>query len=155
MNQKEIERLIQVLIGTDIEEIEVTRGQDRLHIRRRSTVLPPFFHHTTDQAAGMAGAVPGASPGNFAAATAPPEPTGTVIRSPLVGTFYRASSPDAKPFVEVGDIVARGQVLCIIEAMKLMNEIEAECDGKVTSIFAENGRPVEYGEPLFELGPVE
>jgi acetyl-CoA carboxylase biotin carboxyl carrier protein len=153
MNQKEIERLIQVLVGTDIEEFEITRGEDRLHIRRRLAGPSPFLHHGIEPH-GFPGAIPGA-PGTAAPEPAPAEPLGTIIRSPLVGTFYRASSPDAKAFVEVGDIVARGQVLCIIEAMKLMNEIEAECDGKVTSIMAENGRPVEYGEPLFELGPVE
>ncbi|MEW5802258.1 MAG: acetyl-CoA carboxylase biotin carboxyl carrier protein [bacterium] len=79
---------------------------------------------------------------------------GVISRSPLVGTFYRAPSPNAAPFVEIGDIVRKGQVLCIVEAMKLMNEVEAEVDGKIIAIYVENARPVEYGEPLFLIETV-
>ena len=87
-----------------------------------------------------------------AASPAEAEPDGHVIRSPMVGTFYRASAPGAKPFVEVGQTVKSGQTLCIIEAMKLLNEIETDRDGIVKAVLAENGQPVEYGEPLFILG---
>ena len=129
MNQKEIERLIQVLVGTDIEEFEITRGQDRLHIRRRLAGSSPFLHHGIEPQGGLPGATPG--PRARPAPSRHQSRPGRSSASPLVGTFYRAASPDAKPFVEVGDIVAKGQVLCIIEAMKLMNEIEAEVRGKV------------------------
>jgi acetyl-CoA carboxylase biotin carboxyl carrier protein len=82
----------------------------------------------------------------------PAEPEGQVIKSPMVGTFYRAASPGAKPFVEVGDSVKKGQPICIIEAMKLMNEIESDLDGVVKAVLVENGQPVEYGEPLIVIG---
>ena len=84
---------------------------------------------------------------------APDEPELAVLKSPIVGTFYRATEPGARPFVEKGEMVKKGQVLCIIEAMKLMNEIEAELDGTIVACLAENGQPVEYGEPLFQIRP--
>jgi acetyl-CoA carboxylase biotin carboxyl carrier protein len=98
-------------------------------------------------------AVPAATaPGSAPAAEAEPAPEGHVIRSPMVGTFYRSSAPGAKAFVEIGQAVKAGETLCIIEAMKLLNEIEADQDGVVKAVLVENGQPVEYGEPLFILG---
>ena len=85
------------------------------------------------------------------AATAAPTPAGKVIKSPMVGTFYRASAPGAKPFIEIGDTVKQGQAVCIVEAMKILNEIESEVDGVVKQVLVENGQPVEYGQALFEL----
>ncbi len=149
MNLKEIEKLLQMVLATDVEEIELSKGGDTLRIRRRSRGYAP--------ASEAAPAAPPAAGAEAAAAAADEEEKRNVIvvRSPLVGTFYRASSPDAKSFVEAGDTVAKGQVLCIVEAMKLMNEIESEVDGRVSAILVENGRPVEYGEPLFEIEPGE
>jgi acetyl-CoA carboxylase biotin carboxyl carrier protein len=93
-----------------------------------------------------------ASPAAAAAPSAEPEPKGTVVKSPMVGTFYRSPSPGAKAFVEVGEAVKSGDTLCIIEAMKLLNEIEAEVAGEVKQVLVENGQPVEYGQPLFVIG---
>ncbi|WP_040436988.1 acetyl-CoA carboxylase biotin carboxyl carrier protein, partial [Melaminivora alkalimesophila] len=98
-----------------------------------------------------AAAVPAAAPAAEAAAPAPAEPAGHVVKSPMVGTFYRASSPGAKPFVEVGSQVKEGETLCIVEAMKILNEIEADKAGTVTRILGENGQAVEYGQPLFVI----
>ena len=102
-------------------------------------------------AMGAAPAAAPAAPAAGAAPPAPPEPTGHTLKSPMVGTFYRAPSPGAPNFVEVGQSVTKGQTLCIIEAMKLLNEIESDVAGKVKAILVENGQPVEYGEPLFAI----
>ncbi len=152
MNLKEIEKLIQLVLGTDIEEIELTRGEDSLRVRRRQSgdhapggaAIPPAYHAPGQEPAVESDTAGAAQRANL-----------LVVRSPLVGTFYRSSTPDAKPFVEVEETVSRGQVICIVEAMKLMNEIEAETDGRIVSILVDNGRPVEYGEPLFEIEPLE
>jgi len=139
MNLKELKELITLLQGTDINEIEIERAGSRVRIKRGKAV---------EVERGVA------EPEKKGA---PKEVTGgeglVTVTSPIVGTFYRASSPEAKPFVEEGDRVKKGQVLCIIEAMKLMNEIESEVDGRVVKIFIENGHPVEYGEPLFLIEP--
>jgi acetyl-CoA carboxylase biotin carboxyl carrier protein len=97
-------------------------------------------------------AAPEAKPAVPTAPAAEPSPEGHVVKSPMVGTFYRAASPDAKPFVEVGEVVKEGQTICIVEAMKLMNEIEADASGTIKAILVENGQPVEYGQPLFVIG---
>jgi acetyl-CoA carboxylase biotin carboxyl carrier protein len=147
MNLKEIERIIELLRGTDISEIEVRRGNDGLTIRRRLEEHPPgpagFTAGHLATHAEQQPAAPGEAEGKM------------VIKSPLVGTFYRSPNPEAKPFVELGDMVSKGQVVCIIEAMKLMNELESDAAGRVTAILVENGRPVEFGEPLFEIETIE
>ncbi|HRF84811.1 MAG TPA: acetyl-CoA carboxylase biotin carboxyl carrier protein, partial [Pseudoxanthomonas sp.] len=97
-------------------------------------------------------AISAAAPAVPAAEEAPPAPNGHVVKSPMVGTFYRSATPGARPFVEVGDSVTEGQTLCIVEAMKLMNEIEADKAGVVKAILTENGQPVEFGQPLFVIG---
>jgi acetyl-CoA carboxylase biotin carboxyl carrier protein len=148
MTNEEIKELLQIFNESGVGELELQRGEDRLRIRR----------------AGESGATPAASvaaaPAEFttAAPTAPakaPESDSThiLVKSPIVGTFYDAPSPGAPAFVKVGDKVEVGQVLCIIESMKLMNEIEAEVAGVVASKLVENGRPVEYGEALFAILP--
>ena len=149
-----IRRLAELLQRTDLDEIEVVEGESKVRITRHQPVMQSFQAAasvpTAAAAPTMAAATPPSTP---VLASAPELPEGYMIKSPMVGTFYRASSPDAAPFVEEGSIVKAGQTLCIIEAMKLLNEIEADVGGKVLKILAANGQPVEYGEPLFILAP--
>jgi len=153
MNLKELKELIEILKGTDISEVEIERAGVKVRLRKGGDVT---FHTAMPRmeyppAAIVAPAVPAAAP---AAAEKQAEPAKTnqiKVTSPIVGTFYRASSPDKPAYVEVGDTVKKGQVLCIIEAMKLMNEIESETAGKVVQVLVENGQPVEFGQPLFVI----
>jgi acetyl-CoA carboxylase biotin carboxyl carrier protein len=142
VNQREIRRLADLLRDYGLSEVEVEREGLRIRLRRE---LAP--------AAG--GVVPGSPPAPAAspAAAASSEAHILTIEAPMVGTFYRAPSPDAQPFVRDGDRVKKGQVVCIIEAMKLMNEIESKVAGRVVKVLAENAQPVEYGQPLFLLEP--
>jgi len=142
---RKLKTLIDLVQQSGIAELEITEGEERVRISR-SVPAPVPQAGASAQPVALAPA-PAAAP-----AAAEPEPEGHVIRSPMVGTFYRASAPGAKPFVEVGETVKSGQTLCIIEAMKLLNEIETDRDGIVKAVLAENGQPVEYGEPLFILG---
>jgi acetyl-CoA carboxylase biotin carboxyl carrier protein len=149
MDLRKLKKLIDLVEESGIAELEVTEGEEKVRIVK-SARTPGDYAVMLPQ--GPMSAPPAAQP---AAPAAPPkaaEPEGNVQKSPMVGTFYRASAPDAKPFVEVGDTVKKGQTICIIEAMKLMNEIEADHDGVVKAILAENGQPVEYGEPLIVIG---
>lgn len=141
---RKLKTLIDLVQQSGIAELEITEGEERVRISRG---LPPGAPQAgaPAQAVSLAPAAPAA-----AEPAAPPE--GHVIRSPMVGTFYRSSAPGAKAFVEIGQAVKSGQTLCIIEAMKLLNEIEADRDGVVKAVLVENGQPVEYGEPLFILG---
>lgn len=132
VNLDQLRELIQLLEESNLTEIEVEQDDDRIRLRREPSPV--------------VGAAPSAS-----AATAAPEMEGTYVTSPFVGTFYRAPSPDDNAFVEVGDQIAPGQVLCIVEAMKLMNEIEAEIAGEIVEILVKSGKPVEYGDRLFRI----
>lgn len=156
MTLEEIKQLVQVVLESGVAELEVTRGENRVRIRRtvrsaaQELVLPaaaPTY---------AAAAAPNSSPASVAeaapAATAA-DASLSYVKSPIVGTFYEAPAPDAPPFVSVGDRVTPGQVLCIIESMKLMNEIEAEIAGTIVARLVENGSPVEYGEALFAIRP--
>lgn len=136
-----IRGLARLLAEFDLCEIELERDGERVKIRRSE--LNPAGHV----------APPAAAPASLAPPPAEIIHPTVYITSPFVGTFYRCPSPEAPPFVEVGQIVKKGQVLCIIEAMKLMNEIEAEVGGTIVACLAENGQPVEYGEPLFQIRP--
>jgi len=167
MNQKEIRELIEFLVEKDIAEFELQRGDVKLHIRRSSAVQPaPVVQVAPAVAPVQVMPVPAVSPAFTTAPSASrPEPVaGTapagaeapdadlfIVKSPIVGTFYEAASPGAPPFVKVGDTVQEGQVLCIVEAMKLMNEIEADVSGVIAKMFVSNGSPVEYGMPLFGI----
>ena len=158
MNQKEIKELIELLVEKDITEFELERGDMKVHVRRGSSaapvvhVAPAVTVAQTAPAASAAPSVPAAQPTPAASAsTDTADPDLHVIKSPIVGTYYEAPSPGTPPFVKVGDAVKEGQVLCIIEAMKLMNEIEAEVSGVVAKMFVANGSPVEYGMPLFGI----
>jgi acetyl-CoA carboxylase biotin carboxyl carrier protein len=157
----EVERLLAFMQTHGLEEFEYERGGVRIRLKRPSTHPAAAFRPVS---AGEAVAPFAVAPVH-AAPAAPVAVTGAeqaaavrsedlhMIKSPIVGTFYGAPSPDAKPFVAVGDRVEPGQVLCIIEAMKLMNEIESDVAGEIARIFVENGHPVEYGEPLFGIRP--
>jgi acetyl-CoA carboxylase biotin carboxyl carrier protein len=141
LDLEQLRELIRLLEESNLTEIEVEHDDDRIRIRRD----PPIVSATSAQSA-----APAASAG---AGSESPEASeeGLYITSPFVGTFYRAPSPDVDPFVEVGDQVVVGQVLCIVEAMKLMNEIEAEMPGTVVEVLVENGKPVEFGDKLFRI----
>jgi len=149
MNLKEIREIIELLKGTDVTELEVVRGEHVLKVRRGPTgEVQPVAVVTTSKP-------PPAPPPTEAPPPAPPkEPLKPAVKeviSPIVGTFYRAPAPDAAPFVEVGSRVTKGQVLCIVEAMKIMNQIESDAGGVVVAILVENAQPVAYGQPLFHI----
>jgi len=154
MTIDEIKELLQIFNESGVGELEVQRGDDRLRIKRagikQEYIVAPVAQPQTVAAA------PAAPPMTAATSAAParaPETDGILVKSPIVGTYYDSPSPDAPSFVRVGDSVEPGQVLCIIESMKLMNEIEAETGGTIAAKLVENGRPVEYGEALFSIRP--
>jgi acetyl-CoA carboxylase biotin carboxyl carrier protein len=147
MNLKEIRALLDLLREYDLTEVEVERGGDRIRLRR-DPAPPPVAAATA------------AGPAAVAQAATATEPVRedrrqhlVTVEAPMVGTFYRASSPDGEPYVREGDVIKEGKVLCIIEAMKLMNEIESKVGGRIIRVLAENGQPVEYGQPLFLIEP--
>jgi len=147
MDLRKLKTLIELVESSGIAELEIQEGEERVRITRAPAgggVAAPAAAVPPPVQVAAAAAPPAAAE----APAAPEEPEGHVVRSPMVGTFYRASSPGAKPFVEVGDSVQVGDTLCIIEAMKLMNEIEADKAGVVKQLLAENGQPVEFGQPL-------
>lgn len=145
----QIQSLIDLLKRNHLTELEIERAGVRVRLRHE-----PAAKVTPAQAVDSIHAAAAASAAAPAQVSLPPENSGLVtITSPIVGTFYRSPSPDADPYVEEGDYVKRGQVLCIVEAMKLMNEIESEVDGRITKILAESTKPVEYAQPLFLIDP--
>ena len=155
MDLRKLKKLIDLVEESGIAEIEVTEGEEKVRITR--SVAAPAVQ-TVYAAAPAPVAAPAAAAPTASAPAAPAAPAAAAPanhanaqKSPMVGTFYRAASPTSDPFVEVGQTVKEGQTLCIIEAMKLMNEIEAEKSGVVKAILVENGTPVEYGEPLFVI----
>jgi len=150
MDLRKLKKLIDLVQESGIGEIEITEGEEKVRISRQSTGQPVIM--TAGMQPMMGGQMPAApAPAAAPAAVVAPEPTGHTLKSPMVGTFYRAPSPGAPSFVEVGQSVTKGQTLCIIEAMKLLNEIESDVAGKVKAILVENGQPVEYGQPLFVI----
>jgi acetyl-CoA carboxylase biotin carboxyl carrier protein len=161
MTVDEIKELIQVVNDSGIAELEVQRGENRVRIRRSSAAALQEFvlpHPAAIVPAGQpispaAPATPHVSTPALHPSPATPEAERSYVKSPIVGTFYEASSPGTPPFVKIGDRVIPGQVLCIIESMKLMNEIECEISGTIVAKLVENGRPVEYGESLFAIQP--
>jgi acetyl-CoA carboxylase biotin carboxyl carrier protein len=152
MSNDEIRELIQLVVESGIAELEVQRGEDRVRIRRTLESAPAIATPATAATPETVIQAPAAE--SLADASAPKAGSGEVIvKSPIVGTYYEAPKPSDPPFVKVGDVVEPGQVLCIIESMKLMNEIESEVAGTVVAKLMENGRPVEYGEALFAIRP--
>lgn len=145
MDLRKLKTLIDLVAESGIAELEITEGEGKVRIVK--------FSQTVHAVAPVAEAAPAPQPAAApAAAEAPKGPAGHVVKAPMVGTFYRAPNPGASPFVEVGQSVKEGEPLCIIEAMKLLNEIEADKAGVVKEILVENGEPVEYGQPLFVIG---
>ena len=149
MDLRTLKKLIDLVQESGISELEVTEGEEKVRIAKHATGPAPVSYAAPAPVMAVA---PAAAPAASAAASEPALPDGHVVKSPMVGTFYRASAPGAKPLAEVGQSVAVGDVLCIVEAMKLMNEIEADAAGTIKAILVENGEPVEYGEPLFIIG---
>jgi acetyl-CoA carboxylase biotin carboxyl carrier protein len=151
MDLRKLKKLIDLVQESGIGEIEITEGEEKVRISRQA----PGGAQVLMAAPGMQpmsyGPAGGLAPAAAPAAAPPPEPKGHQLKSPMVGTFYRAPSPGAPPFVEIGQAVTKGQTLCIIEAMKLLNEIESDASGTVKAILVENGQPVEYGQPLFTI----
>ena len=156
MDLRKLKTLIDLVAESDIAELEVTEGESKVRIVKSSAMpqnqmvmmQPQGMQQHYAPAQAPAAAAPAAAP--VAAVVA--EPTGHIVKSPMVGTFYRSSSPGSPAFVDVGANIKEGDTLCIIEAMKLLNEIDSDVSGVVTKILVENGQPVEFGQPLFVIG---
>lgn len=154
MDLRKLKTLIDLVSESNVSELEITEAEGKVRIVKGSGVAPVVMQAPVALPATPAGVVATAAaaaapaPAPAAAAAAPAEPAGHAVKSPMVGTFYRAASPGAKPFVEVGSQVKQGETICIIEAMKILNEIEADKSGTVTQILVDNGQAVEYGQPL-------
>ena len=153
MEFDEIRQILEMMREHELAEFELERDDFKIRLRKQSTgqwtVTPAPAQdsvHSQPAVAPQAPAAPAVAPDD--------DMEFAVMKSPIVGTFYRAAEPGAKPYAEVGDMVRKGQVLCIIEAMKLMNEINAECDGQLVKVYVENGQAVQYGERLFALKPL-
>jgi len=149
MDIRKVKKLIELLDESGIAEIEITEGEEAVRISRYGSHAAPPAHFAAPAAPVAAAAPAAAAP--VAAAKAEPEEEGHIVTAPMVGTFYAATSPGSPPFVQVGDRVNVGDTLCIVEAMKMMNQIEAEVSGTIKSIRVQNGDPVEYGQVLFVI----
>lgn len=145
MDLRKLKKLIDLVETSGIAELEITEGEEKVRIAKSIAGTPMMMSHAPQMMSAPAVASAVAAPVEES------EPEGHVIRSPMVGTFYRASAPGAKDFVEVGQSISAGDTVCIIEAMKLLNEIESDQSGVIKAILVENGQPVEYGEPLFVI----
>jgi len=151
MDLRKLKKLIDLVQESGIAELEITEGEEKVKIVKGGAVSVSAAPIMTMPAAVPVAAAPAAAAAPAGAESPEAGQDGHVVKAPMVGTFYRSSSPDAKAFVEVGQAVKEGDTICIIEAMKLMNEIEADASGVVKAILVENGQPVEYGQPLFIL----
>lgn len=151
MDLRKLKTLIDLVSESNVSELEITEAEGKVRIVKGGTAVvqqmaPPVMAAPAAAAPAAQPAVPAAAP-----AAAPEAPAGHIVKSPMVGTFYRSASPGAKAFVEVGSQVKEGETICIIEAMKILNEIEADKSGTITQILGENGQAVEYGQPLFVI----
>jgi len=151
MDLRKLKKLIELVEEYNITELEITEGEEKVRISKSITYTqsPTVVPQQVNAVVAATAAAGRAEEPDAAESVG--LPSGHIVKSPMVGTFYRSSAPGTKPFVEVGQIVKTGDTLCIIEAMKLLNEIEADRDGKIKAILLENGQPVEYGEPLFVI----
>lgn len=147
MDLRKLKTLIDLVSESNVSELEITEAEGKVRIVK-SSGAPLVMQQPVAMVAAPA-AAPAGAPATPAADAAPAAPAGHAVKSPMVGTFYRSASPGAKPFVELGSVVKEGETICIIEAMKILNEIEADKSGTVTKILSENGQAVEYGQPLF------
>ena len=150
MDLRKLKKLIDLVQESGISELEVTEGEEKVRIAKHPAAPAPQVSYM--QAPAPVAAAPLAAPAAPAADAAPALPAGHIVKSPMVGTFYRSASPGSEPFVKEGQSVSEGNPLCLIEAMKLMNEIEADATGTIKAILVENGQPVEFGQPLFVIG---
>jgi len=158
MDLDEIKQILDLMREHDLAEFELERESGKVRLRKQSSspqfvAAAPAVPHVTYPSAASSGAPPAPAAGEAVFTAASEDVDLAIIKAPIVGTFYRSSEPGAKPFADVGQQVRKGQVLCIIEAMKLMNEINAECDGEVVKVYVENGQAVQYGERLFAVKP--
>ncbi len=154
MDLRKLKTLIDLVSESNVSELEITEAEGKVRIVKGAPAGVPVVYAPAPAAAAPVAAAAAAPAGTAAAAAAPAapeEPAGFVVKSPMVGTFYRSASPGAKPFVEIGQKVNEGDTLCIIEAMKILNEIESEKAGTVVKVLGENGQAVEYGQPLFVI----
>ncbi|MCW8906947.1 MAG: acetyl-CoA carboxylase biotin carboxyl carrier protein [Sedimenticola sp.] len=148
MDIRKVKKLIELIEESDVAEIEIHEGEESVRISRTSSVAPAVQMAAAPAPVATAPAAPSQEP---AAVEAKPEISGHSVNSPMVGTFYRAPTPTSKPFVEIGQHVSVGETLCIIEAMKILNQIESDKSGVISQVLVENGQPVEYNEPLFVI----
>lgn len=148
MDLRKLKTLIELVENSGIAELELTEGEEHVRISRSSSVAAPMQQYYAAPQSAPASAAPAVA----SAPAAPAAPEGHVVKSPMVGSFYRSPSPGAKSFVDIGQSVNEGDTLCIIEAMKLLNEIESDKSGVVKAILVENGQAVEFGQPLFIIG---
>ncbi len=152
MDLRKLKTLIDLVQNSGISELEISEGEEKIRIAKHAAPAAPttvmLGGHSPYPPQGHAAAMPAPAPID----AVPAEPEGHALKAPMVGTFYRSGSPGAPPFVEIGQSVKQGETLCIIEAMKLMNEIEADATGVVKAILVENGQPVEYGQTLLVIG---
>jgi acetyl-CoA carboxylase biotin carboxyl carrier protein len=155
MNQKELKELIDFLIEKDITEFELERGDVKVRIKRGTpeAALSAATERIITMHPAAPVSAPPATPAPPAAEPSPPPENLHMVRSPIVGTYYESPSPGSPPFVKPGDMVEAGQVICIVEAMKLMNEIEADASGEIVKVLVANGAPIEYGQELFAIRP--
>ncbi len=153
MDIRKVKKLIELLEESGIDEIEITEGEEAIRISRasRSLAAPAPVHYAAQPAPQAAAPAPAPAPTAAPEPEKAPEPAGHAIRSPMVGTFYRSPSPTSPAFVEVGQQVNKGDTVCIVEAMKMMNQIEADKSGTVEAILVENGQPVEFDQPLITI----
>ena len=151
MDLRKLKTLIDLVSESGIAELEITEGEGKVRIVKFSQAQQPGAYAAPVAASSYAPAAPAAGVSGSAAPEAAPVAAGHTVKAPMVGTFYRAANPGSAAFVEVGQTVKEGEPLCIIEAMKLLNEIEADKSGVITEILVENGEPVEYGQPLFVI----
>lgn len=154
MDLRKLKTLIDLVSDSNVSELEITEAEGKVRIVKGGGAMVQGYPMPVPMAAPMVAAAPAAAPAPAAAAAAPAAPapaaaSGHAVKAPMVGTFYRSASPGAKAFVEVGQAVKEGDTLCIIEAMKILNEIEADKAGTVTQVLCENGQAVEYGQPMF------
>ena len=151
MDLRKLKTLIDLVSESNVSELEITEAEGKVRIVKSAPVgmAAPVAYTMTPAAAPLAAPAAAVPVAVEAAVTA--EPSGHIVKSPMVGTFYRAASPGAKPFVELGDTIKEGETICIVEAMKILNEIEADKSGTVTQILVENGQAVEYGQPLYVI----
>ncbi len=149
MDLRKLKTLIDLVSDSNVSELEITEAEGKVRIVKAGVAGAPVHYQTLQAAPPPAAAQ--VAPVAAEAASVPEAPANHVVKSPMVGTFYRSASPGAKPFVEVGSTVKEGETLCIVEAMKILNEIESDKTGTVTNILCANGQAVEYGQPLFEI----